>query len=149
MGLAGCGYGFNYGDTVLPKDSNTLAIAEVVNPTTYSWLEHRLRSVVRDEVIRKGVAKWTSVEDAEYLLYLNIEKYTRQTAVSGAKDQTLQSTASIFVEGVIRSADEREIIWRSGLIGKGWRFEKGHDKADNIVTDLVARELVNKLRTVF
>lgn len=148
--LAGCGYGFSHGQSALPENRRTMFIVEVDNPTSYSWMESRIRSLLRDEVTRRGVGQWTSREKAKALITIDIERYYRQADVTGQKEETLQSIAVITFEGIVRSSINGEVLWRSGSISQEWPFAPGdEDEADKKVTELAIRRLVNRMTSGF
>ncbi|WP_018124366.1 LPS assembly lipoprotein LptE [Desulfovibrio oxyclinae] len=150
LAVAGCGYGFSRGKSVLPEQYRTLAIAEVKNPAPLSWLEPRVRSLLRDEVTRRGLAEWASGERADALITIEIEKYYRRASVTGEDEETLQSDAKFVFEGIIRSSVDGSVIWRSGTISQDWPFQAGEeDEADAKVTELGIRRLADRMANDF
>ncbi|WP_319469048.1 LPS assembly lipoprotein LptE [uncultured Pseudodesulfovibrio sp.] len=146
--LAACGYGFGeQGQSVLSEQDRTLAIAEVKNPTTISWLEPRIRRILRDELTRRGIVKWVdSRSQADALITINIEKFYRPTTVSGEKDQTLQSSANFVFSAEIKSATDGSVLWNSGSISQSWPFFSGQEaEADKEVTLLGIRRLADRM----
>ncbi|WP_419785606.1 LPS assembly lipoprotein LptE [Pseudodesulfovibrio sp.] len=146
--LCGCGYSFGEsGQSVLPEHNRTLAIASIDNPTTMSWLEPRLRKLLRDELTRRGSITWTDErKDADALLYLTIVRYNRPTAVSGSNDETLESSANFTFEATIKSALDSSVLWNSGRISQSWPFFSGQEKeADMEVTMLGIRTLADRM----
>ncbi|GAB7021855.1 LPS assembly lipoprotein LptE [Salidesulfovibrio brasiliensis] len=148
--LGGCGYGFSHGQSALPEDRRTLFIVEVDNPTPYSWVEPRIRSLLRDEITRRGVGEWTSREQAKGLITIEIDRYYRRSDVTGEKEETLQSVATITFEAIVRSSVDGRVMWRSGDISQEWPFAPGEgDEADQKVTELAVRRLVDRMTTGF
>ena len=146
--LAGCGYSFGEsGQSVLNEHYRTVAIAGIDNPTTMSWLEPRLRKLLRDELTRRGTVTWTDDRGkADALLTVVIYRYSRPTSVSGSSDETLQSVASIEFEGIIKSATDGSRIWQSGRITQDWPFFSGQEsEADEEVTTLAVRRLADRM----
>ena len=146
--LAGCGYSFGEsGQSVLSERHRTVAIDGVENPTTMSWLEPRLRKLVRDELTRRGTVTWTDDRgSADALLTVVVYRYSRPTSVAGSGDETLQSVASIEFEGVIKSATDGSLIWQSGRISQDWPFFSGQEaEADEEVTTLAVRRLADRM----
>jgi len=146
--LGGCGYSFGEsGQSVLDEHHRTLAIETIDNPTTMSWLEPRLRKLLRDELTRRGTVVWTDRKaDADSLLTFVIYRYSRPTSVSGSSDETLQSVASIEFEGVIKSATDGSELWRSGRMNQDWPFFSGQEsEADMEVTMLAVRRLADRM----
>jgi len=149
LALAGCsGYSFGEGNaTVLDTEHRTLAIEEVVNPTTLSWIEPRVRKLLRDELNRRGTIAWTDERGrADALISITITQYNRPTAVSGKKDETLRSEAVFEFEAEIRSSGTGAVIWRSGRMRESWPFFAGdEDAADRAVTRLGIRRLADRM----
>jgi len=146
--LWGCGYSFGEsGQSVLPERNRTLAIAKIDNPTTMSWLEPRLRKLLRDELTRRGTVTWVDQQkDADTLLYLKINRYNRPTSVSGSNDETLQSVANFDFEVTIKSALDGSTLWSSGRIDQSWPFFSGQEsEADMEVTMLGIRRLADRM----
>ena len=146
--LAGCGYSFGEsGQSVLAEQYRTLAISGVENPTTMSWLEPRLRKLLRDELTKRGTIKWVDEKkDADALINIRILRYNRPTAVAGSKDETLQSVASFEFETTIKSATDGSILWTSGRIAQDWPFFSGQEtEADKEVTQLGIRRLADRM----
>lgn len=149
LALAGCsGYSFGEGDvTVLPPEYRTLAIEEVVNPTTLSWIEPRLRKLLRDELNRRGTITWTDdINKADALITLKVIKYNRPTAVSDSSGETLRSDAIFTYQAEISSAGTGAVLWNSGRMTQTWPFFTGdEEKADEEVTLLGIRRLADKM----
>ncbi|MDD3311728.1 LPS assembly lipoprotein LptE [Pseudodesulfovibrio sp.] len=146
--LWGCGYSFGEsGQSVLPERYRTLAIAGIENPTTMSWLEPRLRKLLRDELTRRGVVTWVDEQkDADALLSLRIIRYNRPTSVTGSSDETLQSTANFDFEATVKSALDGSVVWSSGRIDQSWPFFSGQEsEADMEVTMLGIRRLADRM----
>ncbi|BCS89667.1 LPS assembly lipoprotein LptE [Pseudodesulfovibrio sediminis] len=147
--LAGCsGYSFGEGESsVLPKEYRVLAIGEVSNPTTISWLEPRLRKLLRDELNNRGSIQWSDTRaTADAVIDINIHRYNRPTAVSGSSDETLSSVAVFQFEAVIISTMDDSELWRSGVIDQQWPFFSGDEsQADKEVTKLGIRRLADRM----
>jgi len=145
--LAACGgYSFGEGDTsVLPPDHRTLAVGEVTNPTTLSWIEPRIRSLLRDELHNRGTITWSDTKaGADAVIDITVEQYNRPTAVTGTNDQTLRSVAIFRFRAVIRSAMDDSVLWESSTISQNWPFFSGDEKnADLEVTRLGIRRLAD------
>jgi len=146
--LTACGYGFDGGNTsVLKPEYRTLAISEVANPTTLSWLEPRIRKLLRDELNNRGTIIWAnSPSKADAVIAITIKRYNRPTAVAGSSDETLRSVANFQFEATIRSATDDSVLWQSGTIDQTWPFFTGdEDDADMEVTRLGIRRLADRM----
>lgn len=146
--LAACGYSFGEsGQSVLPEQYRTLAVSRVENPTTMSWLEPRLRKLLRDELTRRGSVKWVDErKDAEALISIRVIRYNRPTSVAGQGDVTLQSVASFVFEATIKSNVDGSTLWNSGKMSQSWPFFSGQEtEADEEVTLLGIRRLADRM----
>jgi hypothetical protein len=145
--LAACG-GYSFGEgnnSVLAPEYRTLAISGVSNPTTLSWLEPRIRKVLRDELTNRGSILWVDDQGkADATIFITINRYNRPTVVSGSSDQTLRSVASFQFQAVIRSTIDDSVLWESGSISQDWPFYTGgEEEADLEVTRLGVRRLAD------
>ena len=146
--LLGCGYSFGEKDmTVLAPEYRVLAISGVENPTTLTWLEPRLRKLLKDELTNRGQITWTDDKHkADAWIKLTIIKYYRPTAVSGASGQTLRSSANFDFSATITSATDDSVLWSSGNISEDWPFYSGQEtEADEEVTRQGIRRLADKM----
>ncbi|QGY40046.1 hypothetical protein GM415_07870 [Pseudodesulfovibrio cashew] len=146
--LAACGYSFgDKGHSVLQDEYRVLAISGVDNPTTLTWLEPRIRKLLRDELTNRGTVTWTDDRrKADALIQITVERYYRPTAVEGSGDTTLRSNANFNFHATISSALDDHVIWRSGSISQNWPFFSGQEtQADEEVTRLGIRRLADKM----
>lgn len=146
--LMACGYGFGEsGHSVLKPEYRVLAISGVENPTMLTWLEPRLRKLLRDELTNRGSITWTDEQkDADALINIKVTRYNRPTAVEGSSDETLRSNANIVFEATIRSATDDSVLWSSGSMSQSWPFYSGQEsEADAEVTRLAIRRLADRM----
>jgi len=144
--LVGCGYSFGeQGQTVLKPEYRILAISGVENPTTITWLEPRIRKLLKDELTNRGNITWTdNRHKADAWINIKVNKYYRPTAVAGSSDQTLRSSANFDFEATIKSATDDSVLWNSGQISQDWPFYPGQEtEADEEVTRLGIRRLAD------
>lgn len=146
--LAACGYSLGDSDhSVLEPKYRTLAIGGVENPTTLTWLEPRIRKLLRDELTNRGTVQWTDDHTkADAIISIKIDRYNRPTTVAGASDQTLQSSAIFKFEAIIKSTTDDSTLWQSGMISQNWPFFQGQEaEADSEVTRLGIRRLADRM----
>ncbi|MCJ2165963.1 MULTISPECIES: LPS assembly lipoprotein LptE [unclassified Pseudodesulfovibrio] len=147
--LAGCGgYSFGEGDiSVLAPEYRTIAVGKISNPTTLSWLEPRVRKLLRDELNNRGSITWVDTKaGADAVISIDIQRYNRPTAVAGEYDETLRSVAIFQFEATIRSTTDDSVLWRSSLINQDWPFFTGdEEEADMEVTRLGIRRLADQM----
>jgi hypothetical protein len=146
--LTACGYSFGESShSVIDEQYRLIAIGEVTNPTTLTWLEPRLRKLLKDELTNRGTIRWTdNKQKADAILNFRIIKYYRPSAVEGIGDTTLRSSANFEFEATIRSATDSHVIWQSGSLSQDWPFYSGQeDEADKEVTRVGIRRLADKM----
>lgn len=146
--LMGCGYSFGEkGQMVLKPEYQILAITGVDNPTTLTWLEPRVRKLLKDELTNRGQITWTDKRhQADAWIHIRIVKYYRPTSVAGASGETLQSTANFVFEATIKSATDDSVLWKSGEISQSWPYYPGEEsEADAEVTKLGIHRLADKM----
>lgn len=142
------GYSLGEGNSnVLAPEYRLLAIDEVSNPTTLSWMEPRIRKFLRDELNNRRTISWTDDRRrADALITITVNRYNRPTAVAGENDTTLRSSADFQFEAVIRSATTGKELWRSGTISQNWPFFTGDEEAaDKEVVRLGIRRLADRM----
>lgn len=147
--LAACG-GYSFGEgnqSVLDEEYRLLAISGVENPTTLTWLEPRIRKLLRDELTNRGSIRWTDDRHkADAWINIRIIRYNRPTAVAGVGDETLESSANFQFEATIKSATDDSVLWSSGRISQSWPFFSGQEsEADEEVTRLGVRRLADRM----
>ncbi|MFW6324241.1 MAG: LPS assembly lipoprotein LptE [Desulfovibrionales bacterium] len=147
LALAGCGYHLA-GETpiVLPGEVQSLAIRNVTNPTTETWIVPRLRSELRNEITRRSDVVWKEVRLSEAILDVDILRYTTSSSLKGEDEQTLKSDAIISIEGRLLRNEDKSLIWSSGPITASESFaagggerEAGEDALEKAVRRLADR----------
>lgn len=147
--LAACG-GYHFGEadsSVLTPEYRTIAVSGVTNPTTLSWLEPRIRKLLRDELNNRGTITWVDDQSkADAVIEIIVKRYNRPTAVTGSSDETLRSVANFIFEADIRSTTDESLLWQSGTIAQDWPFFSGDEtEADLEVTRLGIRRLADRM----
>lgn len=152
LALSGCGYTFTGSGSPQAEDAASrlapemrqMSLVRVDNPTTESWIEPRLRSLVRDEFNRRRLVSWTEKAKATSLLTIIIKKYTRQTYITGQQAQTVKLTAGLTMVFRVTRASDGAILWDSGEQNQVESFYPGDaDGADQRVTDLAVRRMAD------
>jgi hypothetical protein len=150
--LSGCGYTFTgqapegRSEVVSRLDPSLrkMVLVRVENPTIESWLEPRLRSLLRDEFNRRRLVTWTDRAQATSQLTVIIKKYTRETSVAGQQDQSLKLSAGMTIVLRVTRASDGAQIWDSGEQTQSESFYPGDSEgADQRITDLAVRRLAD------
>ncbi len=150
MATLSCGYTFSQqGSSALPDETRTLFIESVENPTTQTWLGPRIRSLLRDELTRRGWTRWTDRNEADGLMKVTIHQFLRESSVKGESEDTLKYTSSITLSAIIVSRDTGETVWESGNISWGGTYYSSSgapkNNADEFATDHAIRRLADLL----
>jgi predicted small lipoprotein YifL len=145
--LAGCGYkNTQSGPVALPENKRKLFLEDVENPTLETDLYARIRSLVRDELTRRGQVQWVPRGAAEALMSVDIRTFTSRASVKDAEDETLRSTASITLDAEIVSATDRSVLWTSGEVSASEPFTTGgQEDAEERAILLGVERLVDRL----
>jgi hypothetical protein len=130
----------------LPDDRRALFIEEIENPTLMTSLNFRLRSLIRDELSRRGNVRWVDAGEASAVMQIEILTFTSSVTVTGSQDQTLRSAAVIVINGTILSAADRSVLWTSGNVSARESFTSGGEEdAEDRVIQLAVQRMVDRL----
>lgn len=145
--LGSCGYNLgSEGPVSLKPATRDLYIERVDNPTAFTWMESRLRSLFRDEITRRGWARWVDRKQATGLVIISVDRYTRNTGVYGRDDKTLRYTATLRVSARVISPLDNSVLWDSGMVTWSENYSYGEERAvDDLATDLAVRQLVDRM----
>ena len=150
--LAGCGYRPAASVPIeIPGGADTLAIRTVENPTLETWLGPSLRTLVREEILRRTRITWATVEQAEALMDITIVTYSTGTLVTGRDQQTLKSDAVLTARATIRRRRDNAVLWTSGNVSGRESFinEAEVNAAGEEAARRVAQLLVDRLDRTF
>lgn len=153
--LAGCGYKLA-GDgqpSVLPgadggKVAN-LTIGRVQNPTLDPSLEHRLRSLLREELRSRGLAVWADEKKAQARLDLTIHSLLTRAAVKDERDRTLKSSVELHLSASLQPAGGGSAYWRSGPIATDWSYTGDESAAKDEVLRQAVRRLADHMTQAY
>lgn len=148
--LCSCGYSMNpeSGPVVLNQDQRKVAIGTIDNPTQYTWLNAKIRSVLRDELTRRGWVTWVDKGEADALIDIEITHYHHDTDVTGDDEKTLRRAVTFTFEARILSALDNTTIWESKKISVNERYFSGEQEkamADHRAAELGVRALVDRM----
>ena len=128
--LSGCGYHFSSVSPVsLPHGYRSLYIARVVNPSQEAWLEPKIRSYLRDELVRRGQVRWVSRDKAEALVRIKIKEFST-SSVKGENDQSIKYIVHVVLEVLMFSARDKSLIWTSGQINGSKSYYNEDEKRE-------------------
>jgi hypothetical protein len=132
--------------SVLPPDRRTLAISSVKNPTLRFRLEYRLRSLLRDELTNRNMAKWTEPDKAASLMSLVIHRFIVTSAVTDEEDKTTKYRVEFRLTAQIRDRESHAIFWESGEVVASESFQTAdRGTAEQQALELAVRELADRM----
>lgn len=128
LSLTGCSYqwqGFHTpaSTSVLGDGSKTLKIAYVEQASLYPWVSYTLRSMARDEITLRKLAKWVDEGESDYTLGIRMPSFHISSYSSNREDVTLLYSANVQLELVVYHGASGAVAWRSGLIQYSERYE--------------------------
>ncbi|NDC39541.1 MAG: hypothetical protein EBZ48_16135 [Proteobacteria bacterium] len=113
--LAGCGYTFKGGGSVLPQDVKKVYVPLVENSSTETGVATLLTDALRDEFDRYGTLTVVdSIDEADAILTARILKVGQATTTTtgGKSDTGLQYDASLTVQAEVRRTTGG-VLWRN------------------------------------
>ena len=117
LSTSGCGgYQFTGEPLVMPEGHRLLCIDEIDNPTMETWLRPMLRSMIRNELTRRGDVEWTSRAGADALLTVRIKRYLVEARIQDSSDFTLKKMVEIQVDAELTRTSDNTQLWQSGTV---------------------------------
>ena len=149
--VSACGYHNSASEpSRVGKQYREIAINKVENPTLERWLEPKIRSLLRDEITRRGQMTWTGKSKAEALINIRIIELSDGSRILGNKDTTLKYDMTLKVQMKITSAADGALIWNSGPVSVTESYYTGQeDETRQLVTKLMVRRLVDKMNQAY
>jgi outer membrane lipopolysaccharide assembly protein LptE/RlpB len=127
-----CGYHFSGLSPVsMPHGITRLHLQRVDDPTTQSWLEPRLRTVLREEFTRRGGVEWVPAGQAQGLLHVEILSYSSATKLENVRERTVKSQVVLKLRARIVRAGQGTELWRSGLVQATESFTGPEDSSQS------------------
>ncbi len=149
--VSACGYHNSATEpNKLGEQFKEVAIAKVENPTLERWLEPKIRSLLRDEITRRGQLVWTDKSKAEALFNIKILSLSDGSRTLGNEDKTLKYDKTLKVQMRVTSAADGKLLWNSGPVEVTESYYTGQEDAtDQLVTELLVRRLVDKMNQAY
>lgn len=146
--LASCGYQWQgFGNptvsSVLGDGTKTLKIDRVEQSSMFPWVPYYLRSLIRDEVNLRKLAKWVDSGESDYMLTVRMPSFQIRSYASDAEDVTLLNSATVELELVIYNGSSGELVWRSGIVTYAENYENTRESVAirEVLTQAVYRVL--------
>jgi outer membrane lipopolysaccharide assembly protein LptE/RlpB len=113
VGLAGCGYQFGGGGTLLPQDAQTIFVESFVNRTREVGVAQELTTAVRSELYRRSHLRLVdNAEQADLILSGVVRSMYSQTSSINRHNEALQFEAHMVLDVALRRRDPNELVWR-------------------------------------
>ena len=144
--LAGCGYQWQGSEnasasSVLGVGVSTVKIVGVEQSSLYPWVPYYLRSLMRDEITLRRLAKWQDDGEADYTLEMRMPSFSVSSYVSNTEDITLINAATVYLEVIVYEGGSGAVAWRSGLVGYSDHFE---NQREHVAIRELLREVVRR-----
>ncbi len=153
--LAGCGYvwrgqeGSLSENSVLGNGGKTLRIKSVDQSTLYPWLTYQIRSLVRDDINARSLAKWVDDGPADYTLTVRVSSFQVRSYGQYASASQLY-TATINMEFIVYDGKTNTEVWRSGNIYYSENYENSDEEsAIRSILELAIRRCMDALQQRF
>ncbi|MDR2605260.1 MAG: LPS assembly lipoprotein LptE [Desulfovibrio sp.] len=148
---AGCGYTLaTDSPSVLGDGNKTLKVKGVDFPTLHPWLPNTLRSILRDEIGARRLARWVDSGPADFTIQINVLSFTNREWISSELDTTQLFASSITLEAVVYSGAENREVWRSGKISYSEYEAQVDEKAlSGSILKQIIRRLCDEMRNTF
>lgn len=127
-----------------------VAIAKVENPTLQRWLEPKIRSMLRDEITRRGQLTWVDKSKAEALFNIRILELSDGSRILGDQDVTLKYDMTLKLQMKVTSSSDGSLIWNSGPLEVTESYYVGQeDETRQLITKLMIRRLVDRMNQAY
>ncbi|WBF67496.1 LPS assembly lipoprotein LptE [Desulfovibrio subterraneus] len=149
--LSGCGYtlaGKEKG--IFGSSKATVRMGSVENPTMYAWLPPRLRSLMRDEIHKRNLARWVDSSPSDYTMRIVINEFRLRSHMQNTDDVTLIYSASLSFEAIVYSGAKNAVVWRSGKESLSRTYDaKNEQEAGSELAQLLVQRVCDRMRHNF
>lgn len=157
LAAAGCGYAPASGsiaqdELAIEPRFRQLNMTTVENPTTEPRIEARLRSLLRDELTRRGGVEWVERGRARGLMRVRIHQFTNSAKVKDVDDVTVKYSVVVVLSARITNPDDNDQLWDSGLVTAEESYypsQNLREAAEEQALDLAARQIADRLGDAF
>lgn len=153
--LTGCGYvwrgqeGSLSESSVLGNGSKTLRIKSVEQTSLYPWLTYQVRSLVRDDINARNLAKWVDDGPADYTLTVRIPSF-KVRSYGQYRSATQLYTATINIEFIVYDGKTNTEVWRSRKIHYSEKYENSNEEsAIKSILEMAVRRCMDALQQRF
>lgn len=150
-GLTSCGYRLaSEMPSILGDGTKTLKIKNVDHPTMHAWMPYEIRSILRDEINARHMARWVDSGPADFEIEVKVVSYTTREWMRSEIDYSMLWRAALRIEAIVYRGDDNVEIWRSGPMSYDDIVESAEERsaANDLITQLI-RRIVDKMRYTF
>ena len=117
--------------------------------TLYPWLTYQIRSLVRDDINARSLAKWVDDGPADYTLTGRVPSFQIRSYGQYASASQLY-TATIRMEFIVYDGKTNTQVWRSGNIYYSEKYENSDEEAAiRSILELAVRRCMDALQQRF
>ena len=149
--LSGCGYSLTgLQPSILGNGDKTIKFKGVENPTLYLWLPSEIRTLVRDEIGSRCMAKWVDTGDADWEIKIIVHRFELSGHGYARSGASLLYDGSMIMSAEVYNGKSNTVVWSSGPISKSQVYEVADEQAAirELSKDLVY-QLVDRMRIEF
>ena len=153
--LSGCGYtwrgqeGSRSETSVLGDGTKTLKIKEIEQTTLFSWLPYMTRSLLRDDITERGLAKWVDEGPADYTITVRIPSFQIRS-YGQYQDSSQLFTGNMNMQLILYDGRTNTEVWQSGPLYYSDNFENANEEqAIREILQMAIRRAVDRLQQKF
>ena len=136
-------------NSVLGNGSKTLKIKSVEQTSLYPWLTYQVRSLVRDDINARNLAKWVDDGQADYTLTVRIPSF-KVRSYGQYRSASQLYTATISIEFIVYDGKTNTEVWRSGPIYYEENYENANEEsAIKSILEMAVRRCMDALQQRF
>ena len=149
--LSGCGYSLSgLQPSILGNGDKTIKFKGVDNPTLYLWLPSDIRSMVRDEIGSRCMARWVDTGDADWEIKVIVHRFELSGHGYSRSGASLLYEGTMIMSAEVYNGKSNTVVWSSGPIAKTQVYEVADEQSAvrELSKDLVY-QLVDRMRIEF
>lgn len=115
----------------------------------YPWLTYQVRSLVRDDINARNLAKWVDDGQADYTLTVRIPSF-KVRSYGQYRSASQLYTATISIEFIVYDGKTNTEVWRSGSIFYEENYENANEEsAIKSILEMAVRRCMDALQQRF
>ncbi len=138
--LVGCGYKVHGlsdspSQTAIGNGTSTLRVDSVEQSTLYPWLPYYVTSTIRDEIVLRKLAKWSTSLDSDYYLQAEVISFDVSAYDEDYFKSATLSSATVKLVINIYNSMTNELAWTSHAVSYSETYESS--KADSSIREVL------------